>query len=158
MKRCGPCLLDDQSPADLTEYFHLKIPTLVTVQLFGSTKLAEHLAHRSFSHGGSTLVRYGICLWPLGEIVHGDQDVPVPPFSHRKRRTSTPSRSMGVPNWYCFRRALSWRPQNGPPLQNHGPSVAPLFTAVWVPTTEGYCAALPEPASADKGPHRGSGC
>ncbi|MEQ2208004.1 hypothetical protein XENOCAPTIV_022896, partial [Xenoophorus captivus] len=186
MKRGGPCPRDAKPPADSTEHLHLKIPTLITVQLFRSTKPAEHLACQSLSCGDSALAGDGICLWPLGKIVHGNQDV---------ARTSMPTCSIGAPTWYCCRghvsagladfllcryhnsehgalhldcnqangiltrgAAVSQRPQNGPPLPSHGPSEAPWSTAVGAPPAGECCNVLPELVTANKGHHRDRKC
>ena len=77
MEWCGPSLDHPQPPTDLPENLRLEIPPLVTMELSRGTKAGEHLLYQLLSCGGCTLIWHCVRLWPLGEIIHGHQDVAV---------------------------------------------------------------------------------
>ena len=77
VERRRPRLLHSQPPADLPKDLGLKVPPLVAVELLGDPEAGKHLLHQLLRGGGSALVRHRIRLGPLGEVVHGHEDVAV---------------------------------------------------------------------------------
>jgi hypothetical protein len=83
VKRGGPCLAYSQALQHLQQESRVKIPVLVIVQ-FSQDPTAAEVGQQNICHHRCLLVRDGINLWPLGEVVHRNEEVLIPHLTLRE--------------------------------------------------------------------------